>query len=122
MNSYDAQKVILKLNRDTKEDKVIWEVSHVSPSSLGGTEKLLDNTYVAKIGIKKIRLYKYEGKYFIDEGQYEWIEYYRLEFIDFYDKSEWEFPRDRAVEDLYDTVRYKTSKVEDFFKDYLGEE
>ena len=122
MNSHDAQKVILKLNRDTKEDKVIWEVSHGSPSSLGGVEKLLDNSYITKIGNRKIRLYKYEGKYYIDEDQFDWIEYYRLEFVDFYDKSEWEFPRDRALEDLYDTVRYKTSKVEDFFKDYLTEE
>jgi len=122
MNSYDAQKVILKLNRDTKEDKITWEVKHGSPLSLGGTEKLIDNSYVTIVGGRKIRLYKYETKFYYDEGLYEWSEAYRLEFIDFYDKAEWEFPRDNSILDLYDTVRYKTSKVEDFFKDYLTEE
>jgi hypothetical protein len=122
MNSYDAQKVILKLNRDTKEDKITWEVKHASPISLGGTEKLIDNAYVATVGGRKIRLYKYQAKFYYDEGLYDWSESYRLEFIDFYDNSEWEFPRDNSILDLYDTVRYKTSKVADFFKDYLTEE
>lgn len=122
MNGYEAQKVIIKINRDTKEDKIKWEVTHTTPTSLSGTEKLIDNVYVAKVSTKKVRLYKYEYKYFYDEEAFLWLEGYRFEFIDFNDKSEWEFPRDNSIEDLYDSVRYKTSKVEDFFKDYLSDE
>lgn len=122
MNGYEAQKVIVKLNRDTKEDKIKWEVTHTIPSSLAGTEKLIDNIYVAKVSTKKVRLYKYEYKHFYEEEIFFWLEAFRLEFIDLYEKTEWEFPRDNAVEDLYDSVRYKTSNVEDFFKDYLADE
>ena len=122
MNGYEAQKVIVKLNRDTKEDKIKWEVTHNIPSSLAGTEKLIDNIYVAKVSTKKVRLYKYEYKHFYEEETFFWLEAFRLEFIDFYEKAEWEFPKDNAVEDLYDSVRYKTSNVEDFFKDYLADE
>jgi hypothetical protein len=122
MNSYEAQKVIIKLNRDTKEGKIKWEVSHHVPSSVGGTERLIDNVYITSVSKKKMRLYKLESKFYYDEGLSEWSESYRLEFIDFNNKTEWEFPKDSSILDLYDTVRYKTSNVEDFFKDFLTEE
>lgn len=121
MNGYEAQKVILKLNRDTKEDKIEWKVTHNRPSSLAGMEVLKDNIYVAKVSTKRIRLYKYEYKYFYEEDAFVWSESYRLEFVDALGNSEWEFPNDNAIDDLYDSVRYKTSNVEDFFKDYLAE-
>lgn len=122
MNTKFSTKVIVKLNRDTKEGRVTWHVSRDKPSSLSGTEVLLDNVYTTGVESKIIRLYKYQYKYWFDEGKFEWSEEYRLEFIDSYGSSEWTFPNDRAIYDLYDSVRYKTSNVEGFFDKYLSEE
>nr|WP_288836349.1 hypothetical protein [uncultured Flavobacterium sp.] len=69
-----------------------------------------------------LRLYKYQSKYYYDEGLYEWAEHYRLEFIDGWGNSEWTFPRDAATYDLYETVQFKTSNVEGFIDDFLSEE
>jgi hypothetical protein len=82
----------------------------------------LDNVYTSKVLDRNLRLYKYKTKYFHDEDAFDWTEGYRLEFIDRWGNSEWTFPEDRATYDLYETVRYKTSKIDDFMNKYLDDE
>jgi hypothetical protein len=121
MSQHDV-KVVTKLNRETKEGKIKWEVNRSKPSSLSGTEILVENVYTAQVLNKKFRLYKYQSKYFRDEESYEWTESFRLEFIDDWGNSEWTFPDDRSVYDLYSSVRYKTSNIEKFVDDFLTDE
>jgi len=121
MKTYDI-KIISKLNRETKEGTIKWDVNRTKPSSLSGSEQGLDNVYTAIVLGKKIRLYKYQYRSYYDEGLYDWVDSYRLEFIDDWGNSLWTFPDDRAIYDLYETVRYKTSNIEDFFNDYLSDE
>ena len=67
-------------------------------------------------------MYKYQSKYFYDEGAFEWTDGYRLEFMDGWGNSEWTFPSDRAIYDLYETVRYKASNVEGFIDKFLTDD
>jgi len=114
--------LITKLNRDTKEGKLNWQISRVQPV-LSIPEVVLDNIYYTKVEQKLLRLYKYSTKYYFDEDSFEWTTGFRLEFVDNYWKSEWAFPEIAMLADLYETVRYKTSGIEDFLDKYLeGEE
>jgi len=124
MKSNDTTKFVNKLNRETKENKVLWEIKNSSPSSLANDERILNNThYLAKIDNKQgVRLYKFQSKYYTDEDTYSWSDNLRLEFIDSFSNSTWEFPNDAATLSLYETVRYKTAGVESFLDSYLNNE
>ena len=122
MSDLKQTKIIRKINRETKEGSIVWEVNGSKPSSLSGSEYLVDNVYTSKVHDKWVRLYKFQKKYYYVESDYEWTDEYRLEFIDLWGKSEWAFPDDAAIPDLYETVRYKTSKIETFMDEYLDKE
>ena len=122
MNTKHSIKVITKLNRDTKEGLFKWEINRGRMLFLSGIEVLSDNVYTCKVLKKYLRLYRYQSKSYYDEATYEWIEGYRLEFVDSLGNSEWAFPDDRAIYDLYETVRFKTSNIEDFINDFLSDE
>jgi len=121
MDSKKAIALIIKLNRDTIEGKLTWQTSRVQPS-LGNGGIVIDNVYYTEVEKKILRLYKFSQKYYYEEDSFEWTENLRLEFVDFYWKSEFEFPPISILSDLYETVRYKTSGVESFLDSYLGDE
>ncbi len=122
MNTRDNIKLISKLNRDTKEDIIKWKFNDERINSIVGTEIVLNNSYVVKILNKILRIYKFKEKIYYDEDAYNWTENYKLEFIDNYGNSEFTFPEDRAIYDLYETVQYKTSGIENFLTEYLTDE
>lgn len=122
MNIKHSTKIITKLNRDTQENKIKWEAARVKPYSISGNEAICDHVYTCKVLDKFIRLYKFQAKDYYDEGLYEWTDGYRLEFVDYLGNSEWTFPVDRAIYDLYETVRYKTTDVEGFVEKFLNED
>lgn len=122
MNTRDNIKLISKLNRETKEDIIKWEISNTRINSLVGSETIIGNIYIVKILNKNIRLFKYKEKHFYDEDIFDWIEGYKLEFIDNSGNSQFTFAHDRAIYDLYETVQYKTSEIEDFLSNYLLDE
>ena len=82
MNEKHRNKIILKLNRETKEDIIKWEKNRTKPSSLAGSEILVENVYTTKVLERHLRLYRFQAKYFYDEESFEWTDSYRLEFID----------------------------------------
>ncbi len=122
MSTSKYLKIIVKLNRDTNEEKIYWEINRSIPL-LSAHERLIDNVYTVKISDKNLRLFKYDYRYYLDEDTYDWVRTCRLEFIDIHGNSEWTFPNDlrNAIEDLYETVRFKTAKVDNFLNDYLSE-
>ena len=122
MNEKHKNKIISKLNRETKEDIIKWEKNRTKPSSLAGSEILVENVYTTKVLERHLRLYRFQAKYFYDEESFEWTDSYRLEFIDIWGNSEWTFPEDRAIFDLYETVRYKTSNIDGFIDTFLTED
>jgi hypothetical protein len=115
-------KLVSKLNRETKEGQLIWQISRIQPS-LNNGENVIDLIYYTEVNNKTLRLYKYSTKYYMDEDTFEWTTSIRLEFVDRNWKSQYAFPEIAILSDLYETVRYKTSGLDDFLENYLdGEE
>lgn len=112
---------IVKLTRQTKEGKLKWSFDDDEPSSLGGTEELVDYVYYTEVSDINFRLYKYQYRNYTDIDEYFMSQTYRLEMVDNAGKSLWEFPRDEDISDLYESVRFKTSGAADFFTTFLNE-
>jgi hypothetical protein len=122
MTDIPSVKLISKLNRQTKEDEIIWHIDTSRPSSLTGTEVLVDNVYECLVLGKRMRLYKLMSRFYHVDESYEWTDEMRLELIDMYGKTTFQFPPDPGIRDLYQTVMFKTSGVEGFLDEYLGGE
>ncbi len=115
-------RAILKISKDTIDNKVIWKFGFKERITLGGEEEIIDNVYVADYHDRRLRLYHFRYKDYFDYLEYNWADNYRLEIIDASNNSLWVFPEDNAIVGLYDTVREKTTDVKGFFDDILKEE
>ncbi|RFZ95180.1 hypothetical protein D0C36_06535 [Mucilaginibacter conchicola] len=122
MNNSKAYKIVAKFNRDTKEGKIVWSITREKPSSLSGSENLIDDVFVTQVLEKKLRLYRFQYKSYYDEDIYEWVDKYRLEFVGIWGNSEWTFPYEMPIFDLYESVRYKVSNIDKFMEDFLGDD
>lgn len=122
MSNKDYTRTIIKINRETKEGKLVWESSGIRPTSLSGNEILKGLEYSCKVLTKILRLYQYQYKIYTDEDTYYWENGYRLEFIDIWGNTQWPFPYNRAIDDLYDSVQFKLVNVEGFMDDFLADE
>ncbi len=113
---------IFKLNKETKEDKIVWRISTFTKPALLGSEEILDAIYYTDVLENKIRLFRLKVKHYLEEDYYEWVEDFRLEIVDENGNSLYKFPEDTAISDLYDTVQFKTSKISDLFNGFLSDE
>lgn len=120
--SQDYTKAIVKINRETKEDKISWNKVNLKPTSLSNAEVVSGFVYESRVLNKDVILYKYQYKYYTDEDEFHWVDGYRLDFVDGRNISEWTFPYNNATEDLYETVQFKQANVSDFLTEYLDEE
>jgi len=122
MNSSQVTQAILKLNRETAEGKILWDVNKRTPSSLNAGEELQGNTFLAAVMEKSFRLYKLQQRAYhgYDEG-WDVVDSYRLEMVDSSRNTEWIFPDDSAIADLYQTVLFQTSGAQSFFDSFLSE-
>ncbi len=115
-------KTVLKLNRLTKENELVWNTARFEPNSISGTERIVGNSFITTANKKQLRLYKFESRHYTDEDEFYWVPDYRLEIIDDRGNGGWQFPEHRAIMDLYDSVIYKISGTEEFVDGFLDEE
>lgn len=113
----NISKIITKLIKDTRSGILEWEEDYTNIDL--GEERILGKPYVTELNHRMLRIYKYKYKHYTDYDQYVWSESFRLEFIDGHGNSEWEFPNTGSVRDLYESVTYQISDVDDFFDEYL---
>ncbi|MCU0447698.1 MAG: hypothetical protein MUE85_22585 [Microscillaceae bacterium] len=114
-------RVVTKLNRETQEGKLKWIISELPVKSLSGTESLIDKAYTTEVDGKRMRLYRFNDRFYTDYEEYVKQDYIRLEFIDKNDNSEWIFPSyvSSSIYDLYESVRYKVANVDGFIEKFL---
>jgi hypothetical protein len=123
MKPVNFQKLVAKINRETKEGKITWQKSKTLSEPLIGTEALLGFVYTTKILNSHYRLYRFRHKYFYEEDLFEWLDGKRLELYDpNTGKSEFTISNTSMIEELYDSVQLKTSRIEEFYEEYLGDE
>jgi hypothetical protein len=119
MDKSKETKAILKLTKDTIDNKVEWSIGSKRGIVLGSEEEIIDNLYVTEYHGRSLRLYHYRDKHYTDYLEYVWQDGYRLEVVDDNDNSLWIFPMDQAIYGLYDTVREKTSDIKDFLDNII---
>ena len=122
MDKINYKQFIFKLNKETKEDKIVWRINTFAKPALLDSERVLDAIYSTNVLERKIRLFRLKVKHYFEEDYLEWIETFRLEVVDDEGNSLYTFPDDTAIPDLYDTVKFKTSKVSDLFNEFLTDE
>jgi hypothetical protein len=115
-------KIISKLNRQTKEDLISWKPIPYMPESVAGSEAIIGNAYMAPVLDKTFRIFKIKQRFYTDEDTFHWVDAYRLELIDSRGNPTYTFPSYSSVEDLYESVRYKTSGIEGFANMFLSDD
>lgn len=111
----DYTAVIDKLNRETIEGKIAWEIDNepvIDPNDY--VEILQGNVYKAKIEDKILMIYKYI--FLPDEDLGERI---HLAFVNDKGFPIWAFPENYALHSLLQSVMYKAEKIDEFLENYL---
>ncbi|MCR1025776.1 hypothetical protein NQT66_13215 [Cellulophaga baltica] len=113
--------LVVKLNKMTQNGELNWS-SHNSRLALNDQEETVDKIYRTSYKGKYFRLFKYRSRDYTDEGVFYWITGWRLEITDENYNAEWTFPEERAVTDLYDSVRYQIVDVDDLLNELFSDE
>jgi len=109
-------KAISLINKLTKQGELIWKINRNPINvSLSGDEKLNGYTYETIYNDQNLRLFKFNSTFYSEYDTWEVSSHHRLSFTESNGTSLWDFPLGREVDDLYETVRFKTSNVESFF-------
>lgn len=120
MNSDKTIQFVLKLIKLTNNNEVAWDSKIPDSPELPNGEIILDKIYTATILHKRFQLYKYRYKNWRDYDEFEWSERIKLELVDLYGHSEYEFDYDNSMTDLYYSVREHASGVLDIVNEFLG--
>jgi len=113
--------LIVKLNKMTQGGELGWS-SHNLKLTLDYQEEIVDKVYRTSYKDKYFRLFKYRSRHYTDEDVFHWITGWRMEITDENYNAEWRFPEERAISDLYDSVRYQIANVDDLINDLLSDE
>lgn len=119
MNTKEVVALIEKLIELTQKNTISWTVSDMLPS-LSDMERV-DTVFSAEYFGQNLRLYKYFYRFYRDEEEFYWLEDYRLETYDMYNNTLYVFPRTQNVKDLMGAVMYQSSKIEEFYKNIMGQ-
>lgn len=115
-------RLILKLLKETLDGNLIWSVTEDIKFISLVDEEILDFIYIAKYKEQNFRLFRYKYEYYYEDYDiYSSCNAYRLEMIDDKGKSLYVLPKDSSTENLYDSVREKTSGVNKLIDDLLAD-
>ena len=120
----DSRKItalIVKLIRGTVEGSIIWQPSDTAIQLSGGAS-LLNKVYTTVFKERYFRIYQFRVRHYHDEDTFSWVEKVQLDLTDQSFNTEWSFPEEQAVRDLYDTVRFKVAGVSQLLDDILEDE
>ncbi|MEE1897386.1 hypothetical protein V1389_03495 [Flavobacterium rakeshii] len=115
-------RIITKLNRETNDGKVEWARYNMKPTSLQNSEEVIGHVYGANVLNRHFMIYKYKSKGYNYDGDPYYITDFRLDLVNHHFVSEWSFPNDNSISDLYETIQYKSSNIENFINEYLDGE
>jgi len=107
--------VLSTMNRETKEGKITWtELIRINEIGLSSNEEVTGKVYRTTYKDRDFIIFKCLVKIQTDEFEFNWTPDYRLTMLDTSGKIDWEFPRHRAIADLYESVRFKVADIESF--------
>lgn len=115
-------KVIIKLNRDTASEKVKWYTINNHSISLPHDGEIVGKVYRTPLKTKSFQIFRYKYQsYSPDYDSLYYTSSVKLEIVDERGNQEWEFPNDNTLNDLYETVRFKSNDVDSILSSFLKE-
>lgn len=113
-------KLILSLNKNTKNKTLSWEVVDTPSTFDDGTEDIIPVLYICNSNGKKLALYLRRYRHFLDEHEFYWAEKKCLSIINDKYQIIWESgEQGQAINDLYSTVTEQASGIDDLLNDLL---
>lgn len=119
MNTKEVVALIEKLIELTQKNIISWSVSNIQPT-LSDMERV-DTVFSAEYLGQNLRVYKCFYRHYRDEDEFYWLEDYRLETYDMNNHTLYVFPKTQNVKDLMGAVMYQSSKIEEFYKNIMGQ-
>lgn len=117
-------KLVVKLNKLTDEGKLKWDVLDPPSSISRGTDDYVHIYYETEYKNNYFALYILKEKNF--SGEYEtfyWVERYKFIMLDSENRVVWESTQAAsALPDLLETIREKSSGIEDIFNSLLSDD
>ena len=119
MNTKEVVALIEKLIELTQKNIISWSVSNIQ-QILSDMEKV-DTVFSVEYLGQNLRLYKYFYRFYRDEEEFDWLEDYRLETYDMNNHTLYVFPKTQNEKELMGAVMYQSSKIEEFYKNIMGQ-
>ena len=111
---------VTKLNRLTQEDKLTWDKGMIPADMLNGTDSIIVSFYRTVCEGRNIGIYeeKFQGYNPMDDIHF-WDNRIVLALYDDNWQLDWAFPLIPGLWELMETVRFKSSGVDDFLDSAL---
>jgi hypothetical protein len=87
----------------------------------GDDTEFVGPAYIAELGGKRIAVYEYRYKNFVDADEWFWDTRVGIDFIDESLNTEWTWPSPNGRLILLDVIRYRTSNADEFLNQILSE-
>lgn len=114
-------KLILVLNKNTKNKELRWEVRDTPSSFDEGTADIIPVIYTCNYKGKQLALYLRRYRYYYDEHEFYWAEKKCLAIINTQNQILWETDEQgQPLNDLYSTVTEQASGIDDLLNDLLN--
>lgn len=111
---------ISKLIRGTRKGEFEWEAENYH-LPLPANQELTSKLYTTELNGKKFRLYEYMYEGFLNSSETGWINQVRLEMVDDYRTTLYEFKFDYALYKLLTAIRTIDSDISNFIDDFINE-
>lgn len=113
MDQIKEKKLLQHIYQETKLGLLNWSEIGID-RYIRSDGEVIGKYYCADLKGKKILLYRYKYKHYIDEDEYHWQEDIMLEITDKHFKQECEIESDNTMISLYNSVRYKEANLDSF--------
>jgi|SRR6476620_5811634 hypothetical protein len=112
---------VTKLNRLTQEGRIRWKWIGEQPDLLSSNFQQYGPAYVARLDDATVRIYKEKIRRMTDVEEEYWDSTVVLEIRTDDGGTFIRVPKTPSLEDLYETVTYTESKVDEFLTKFLKE-
>lgn len=110
---------IVKLTKETLRKNIKWNDKQNKGLVLPHEERATSKLYITTIDEKKLRIYEFQYKHYVDEDEWLWNQRVRLEMIDANEEKIYEFGYNYSLNDLFNAVTKSNSGVDEFLDKFL---
>ena len=112
MSTTKLARLAAKLDRETVTGKLAWYTEPPPSDLVRGTNNIINQVFETDYNGIRLRVFEKRTKAFVDDVTYYWESSFVLQFVGDSGSTDWEAENVSGLADLVETIRFKTSKVE----------